>query len=92
MLPHAPAVAILVRGAQIGDDVALTQILRQLGVLIERGGQRERLPGLRILQRLEWNPTARVQIRGRPGRERDCHASCKRQTRDDDMRNDPSKQ
>ncbi len=63
MLLHAAAIAILVRRAQIGDDVALTQLLRKLAALIECGGQREEFRGFRVLQLFEWNSANRIEIR-----------------------------
>ncbi len=55
--------AVFIRRIQIGDDVPLTQILFELGVLVEQSGKRERFSGFRILQRFKWNPTTRVYIR-----------------------------
>jgi len=51
---------VFIRRIQIGDDIALTQILCELGVLVEQSGKRERFPGFRILQRFKGNPTTRV--------------------------------
>ena len=59
---HSAAVAIFIRRIQIGDEVPLTQILCELGLLVEQSGKRERLSGFRILQRFKWDPTARVYI------------------------------
>ena len=44
ILRDAPAVAVLIRRIQVGDDVSVAQVLRKLGVLVERGGQREGFP------------------------------------------------